>query len=144
SPYTTILRNQQRAWLSFDVCDKIPAESDRISVRVEVDFSKENVMGKIARILIAGVGTLLAAMPLLAHHAFTAEFDAKQQLKLQGKVVRIELINPHTWIHIDVKGDNGELTRWMIEAGTPNTLLRRGLTKATLPIGAEVIVDGFR
>ena len=89
-------------------------------------------------------GLLLAAIPLSAHHAFTAEFDAKKPLKLRGTVAKIELINPHSWIHIDVKNEDGTTTRWMIEGGTPNTLLRRGLTKKDLPIGAEILVDGYQ
>ena len=89
-------------------------------------------------------GILLAAVPLFAHHAFTAEFDAKKPLKLRGTVAKIELINPHSWIHIDVKNSDGTTTRWMIEGGTPNTLLRRGFTKSSLPVGTEILVDGYQ
>jgi hypothetical protein len=89
-------------------------------------------------------GILLAAVPLFAHHAFTAEFDAKKPLKLRGTVAKIELINPHSWIHIDVKNGDGTTTRWMIEGGTPNTLLRRGFTKSSLPVGTEILVDGYQ
>ena len=89
-------------------------------------------------------GILLAAVPVFAHHAFTAEFDAKKPLKLRGTVAKIELINPHSWIHIDVKNDDGTTTRWMIEGGTPNTLLRRGFTKSSLPVGTEILVDGYQ
>ena len=89
-------------------------------------------------------GLLLAAVPLFAHHAFTAEFDAKKPLKLRGTVAKIELINPHSWIHIDVKNSDGTTTRWMIEGGTPNTLLRRGFTKSSLPVGTEILVDGYQ
>jgi hypothetical protein len=94
--------------------------------------------------MLAGLGVLLAAVPLLAHHAFTAEFDAKKPLKLRGTVQKVELINPHSWIHIDVKNADGTTTRWMIEGGTPNTLLRRGFTKGSLPIGTEILVDGYQ
>ena len=94
--------------------------------------------------MMTGVGLLLAAVPLLAHHAFTAEFDAKKPLKLRGTVQKVELINPHSWIHIDVKNTDGTTTRWMIEGGTPNTLLRRGITKNSLPIGTEILVDGYQ
>jgi hypothetical protein len=94
--------------------------------------------------LLTGVGLLLAAMPLFAHHAFTAEFDAKKPLKLRGTVAKVELINPHSWIHIDVKNPDGTMTRWMIEGGTPNTLLRRGFTKNSLPVGTEILVDGYQ
>ena len=92
----------------------------------------------------AGVGMLISALPLLGHHAFTAEFDAKKPLKLRGTVQKVELINPHSWIHIDVKNSDGTTTRWMIEGGTPNTLLRRGITKNSLPIGTEILVDGYQ
>src|SRR6266705_2501020 len=94
--------------------------------------------------LLTGVGLLLAAMPLFAHHAFTAEFDAKKPLKLRGTVAKVELINPHSWIHIDVKNPDGTMTRWMIEGGTPNTLLRRGFTKNSLAPGTEIVVDGYQ
>ena len=93
---------------------------------------------------LAAIGVLISALPLLAHHAFTAEFDAKKPVKLRGTVARIELINPHSWIHIDVKNSDGTTTRWMIEGGTPNTLLRRGFTKTSLPIGTEILVDGYQ
>ena len=95
-------------------------------------------------LMIAGVGLLLAAVPILAHHAFTAEFDAKKPIKLRGVIAKVELINPHSWIHIDVKNSDGTTSRWMIEGGTPNTLLRRGVTKASIPIGTEILVDGYQ
>jgi hypothetical protein len=93
---------------------------------------------------LGGIGLLAAATSAFAHHAFTAEFDAKKPLKLRGTVARVELINPHSWIHIDVKNNDGSTTRWMIEGGTPNTLLRRGFTKNSLPIGTEILVDGYQ
>jgi len=81
---------------------------------------------------------------LSAHHAFAAEFDSNKPVELKGTVVKVEWINPHTWIHIDVKQPDGSVQRWMIEGGTPNTLLRRGLTRESLPAGTEVVVDGYR
>ena len=78
---------------------------------------------------------VLAVRPAFAHHAFAAEFDAKRPVKLQGTVTKMEWINPHAWIHIDVKKPDGTVEEWMIEAGTPNTLLRRGFTKDSLKAG---------
>ena|SRR5690348_4308592 len=94
-------------------------------------------------ILIAGA-ILLAAIPAWAHHAFAAEFDAKKPVHFQGVVTKVELINPHTWIHIDVKQPDGTVVNWMFEAGSPNVLLRRGFTKTTIPSGTEVVVDGYQ
>src|SRR6266404_4232387 len=95
-------------------------------------LKRRDRMTKKTAFMLAAVGLLLAAAPLFAHHAFTAEFDAKKPVKLHGTVAKIELINPHSWIHIDVKNPDGAPTRWMIEGGTPNTLLRRGFTKNSL------------
>lgn len=94
--------------------------------------------------IVAGCALLLAAAPAWAHHAFAAEFDAKKPVKLQGKVTRVEWINPHAWIHIDAKNADGTSQEWMVEAGTPNTLFRRGLTKDSLPVGTEIVVDGYQ
>ena len=93
-------------------------------------------------ILVAAIG--IGTLPLLAHHSFAAEFDANQPVQLKGTVAKVEWINPHTWIHLDVKKADGTTERWMIEGGTPNTLLRRGLTKASLPEGTELVVDGYK
>jgi hypothetical protein len=97
----------------------------------------------------ASIAALLAVLaltvaPASAHHAFAAEFDAKKPIKLQGTVTKMEWINPHAWIHIDVKKTDGTVDEWMIEAGTPNTLLRRGLTRDSLKKGTEIVVDGYQ
>ena len=93
---------------------------------------------------LAGIGLLLAAGPVWAHHAFASEFDAKRPVKFQGTVTKMEWVNPHAWIHIEVKKTDGAVEKWMVEAGTPNTLLRRGFTKRSLLPGTEVIVDGYQ
>ncbi len=100
---------------------------------------------RLHRVIVAVGGALvLSAAAVSAHHSFAAEFDANKPVQLRGTVARVEWINPHTWIHIDVKEADGTTVRWMIEGGTPNTLLRRGLTKASLPEGTEILVDGYR
>jgi hypothetical protein len=101
-------------------------------------------MGWRALVLTAGAALLLAAVSVSAHHSFAAEFDANKPVQLRGTVAKVEWINPHTWIHIDVKDTDGSVERWMIEGGTPNTLLRRGLTRNSLPQGTEIMVDGYR
>ena len=98
---------------------------------------------KIYAVLIC-IGLVLAAVPAWAHHAFAAEFDQNKPLKLKGTVTKWEVVNPHSWIHIDVKGDDGKVTPWMIEGGSPNNLYRLGFTKDSLPPGAEIIIDGYQ
>ncbi len=92
---------------------------------------------------VIGIGLLLATATALAHHAFSAEFDANRPLRLQGTVAKTEWINPHSWIHIDVEGENGEVSTWAIECGAPNALMRRGLNKNSVPVGTELVIDGF-
>jgi hypothetical protein len=87
---------------------------------------------------------ILTTAPAWGHHAFAAEFDAKAPVHLEGVVTKVELINPHSWIHVDVTGPDGKVTSWMVEAGSPNVLLRRGFTKTTIPAGTKVIVDGYQ
>ena len=93
----------------------------------------------IAGLVMVGL-VALAAAPVVAHHAFSAEFDADRPLQLTGEVTRVEWINPHAWIHIrTAEGDD-----WMVEGGTPNTLFRRGFTKDSLLVGTEIVVDGYQ
>jgi hypothetical protein len=98
------------------------------------------------RLLIATMGAawLLGGSGLIAHHAFSAEFDAQKPVVLRGTVTKTEWINPHSWIHVDVKGTDGKVVSWAIECGAPNSLLRRGLNKTSIPAGTELVIDGFR
>ena len=93
----------------------------------------------LIRTFALAAALLLANTATWAHHAFAAEFDVKKPMKLRGKVTKMEWINPHAWIHIDVKNEAGEIESWMIECGAPNGLLRRGFTKASLPAGTEIL-----
>lgn len=93
-------------------------------------------------VLVAG-GLLLAAVPVWAHHAFSAEFDVAKPLKLRGTLTKWEMINPHSWFHIDVKDTDGKVVPWMIEGGSPNQLIRLGVTKNTLKVGTELLIDAY-
>jgi len=95
----------------------------------------------ILTLVLAGAASLV---PAFAHHAFASEFDEKRPLKLTGTVTKVELINPHSWIHIDVKGTSGEVVRWMVEGGSPNSLFRNGFTKNSLAVGTVIVVDGYQ
>jgi hypothetical protein len=95
-------------------------------------------------VVTAALGLVLASVPVWAHHAFNSEFDANKHVNLKGVVTKMEWINPHAWMHIDVKKPDGTVEKWMVETGTPNTLLRRGITKSSLLAGTEVVVDGYQ
>ena len=95
-------------------------------------------------LILAATAGVAVAVPVVAHHAFSAEFDADRPLRLEGPVVKMECINPHIWVHLEVTNDNGTKEVWMVEGGTPNTLARRGFTKNSLLPGTEIIVDGYQ
>jgi hypothetical protein len=94
--------------------------------------------------LVAGALAAVIAPPVSAHHAFAAEFDANSPVELRGKIAKVEMINPHSWIHLDVTKPDGSVERWMVEGGPPNALFRRGFTTKSLPVGTEIVVEGFR
>jgi len=93
---------------------------------------------------VAVAALFAASVPAWAHHAFAAEFDSQKPVKLHGTVTKVEFINPHSWIHMDVKNADGSVSNWMVEGGSPNALIRRGLTKNSIPVGSEIVVDGYQ
>jgi hypothetical protein len=97
-------------------------------------------------VAIAVMGLFLAGMavPVFAHHAFAAEFDAKRPVRFEATVTRMQWTNPHVWIHVDVKKPDGTIEKWAFEAGTPNVLFRRGFTKNSLLPGTKIVVDGYQ
>lgn len=101
-------------------------------------------MRRTATLVTIGIGMMLLSSALRAHHAFSAEFDANNPVTLKGVVTRVDWINPHSWLYIDVKDASGKVVPWKIEMGAPNQLLRRGWNKKSLPPGTEVVVEGYR
>ncbi len=102
-------------------------------------------MNNLKILLATLLGTAASAsVPAIAHHAFSAEFDGDAPVHLRGKVTRVEWINPHAWVHLDVEQEDGTMQEWMVEGGTPNTLLRTGITKNTLKPGTEIVVRGYQ
>lgn len=98
----------------------------------------------LAPVLGIAVVLFTASVPAAAHHAFGSEFDANRPVLLKGKIVKIEWVNPHTWIHVEVTKPDGTKEVWMVEGGSPNTLIRRGANKNTFPPGTEVVIDGYQ
>src|SRR5271157_5984340 len=98
----------------------------------------------LTSVLGAAAVLFTASVPAAAHHAFGAEFDASRPILLKGKIVKVEWVNPHTWIHVEITKEDGSKEVWMVEGGSPNSLLRRGATKNSFPIGTEVVVDGYQ
>ena len=96
------------------------------------------------RAIAFGIGLLLGSVPVSAHHAFSAEFDVTRPIRLQGTLVKWEMINPHSWFHLDVKEPDGKVVRWMIEGGSPNQLIRMGVTKNSVPIGTALVIDAYQ
>ena len=92
----------------------------------------------------AAVVMLGAGAPLVAHHAFSAEFDSSRPVTLKGKVTKMEWINPHAWLHMEVKSPDGKMVSWAVEGGAPNALLRRGWNRTSVPPGTEIVVEGYR
>ena len=93
---------------------------------------------------VALFAAFTAVQPAAAHHAFGSEFDANAPVLLKGKIVKIEWVNPHTWIHVEIVKEDGTKEVWMVEGGSPNTLLRRGANKNTFPVGTDIVVDGYQ
>ena len=100
-------------------------------------------MTRLSLAAVAGLGSLLLVMPAAAHHAFQAEFDANKQVKFSGTVTKLEWTNPHAWLYVDSKDENGTITSWSFELGSPNALLRRGWRRTSLNSGDQVTIEGF-
>jgi hypothetical protein len=101
-------------------------------------------MRLISTIVLITVAVVAAVAPVRAHHAFASEFDARKPVKFTATVTKMEWINPHSWMHVEVKKPDGTIENWMIEAGSPNSLFRRGINKNTVKPGMVVVVDGYQ
>jgi hypothetical protein len=97
---------------------------------------------RLLTLVAVGSMSMLLTLSADAHHAFATEFDVNRQVTLEGKVTKVELINPHSWIHIEVMQDGKPVT-WMIEGGSPNALVRRGITKNSIPVGSQLVIRGY-
>jgi hypothetical protein len=98
---------------------------------------------RLLTLVVPGLASMLTTLGAYAHHAFATEFDVNRPLTLEGKVTKVELINPHSWIHIEVVDASGKATAWMVEGGSPNALVRRGITKNSIPVGSEIVIRGY-
>jgi len=101
-------------------------------------------MKRISSLVLGALLLTAVTLPALGHHAFGSEFDSNRPLLLKGKIVKVEWVNPHAWIHMEVTNADGTKDVWMIECGSPNSVLRRGVTKESLKVGTEIVVDGYQ
>ena len=119
-------------------------DKDRSAI-LSVCFCQPEELMKASVIIILLLGGLLAgSAAALSHHSFAAEFDASKPITLKGTITKIDLVNPHSWLYLNVKDADGKVVNWAIEMGSPNNLIRRGINKNTVPVGIEVTVDGYR